>query len=223
MKKNTWNKAGVLTLFLGIGIAIGLLPGCGDDPAASTTFVQIERLARPAINEGLVLSNAYLNAYNSIAPSVDLTEPASAVVAEASAVLTAIFTAATGAGFAPAPTANVAGGFLPDVMRIETNQSVAVGTPSYNASFSGSPLILNGGRKITDDVINITLNYLFNGTANEAADSTAIDDKISYYMDVSGCPAQPAGANPAAPGHKCLNGQTANFGAATFPFLAAAN
>src|SRR5207245_10888372 len=57
----------------------------------TTTYVQIERLARPAVNEGLVYTNDYLNAYNSIPPSSDLSAAAAPVVAEAAGVITATY------------------------------------------------------------------------------------------------------------------------------------
>ncbi len=170
-----------------------------------------------------MLSNAYLNAYNSIAPSVDLTETGGRGGGPGGRRIRQIVVAATAAGLTPVGTAAIAGGFLPDVMRIETNQSIAVGTAAYNASLSGTPPILNGGRKVTDDVVKHHVGlYLQLDAVGDI--HTAIDDKISYYMDTtcSGA-AFVAGANPAAPGHQCLNGQTSNFGAATFPFLAAAN
>ena len=39
--------------------------------SSDPSYVQIERLGRPAINEGLVITNDYLNAFNSISPSQD--------------------------------------------------------------------------------------------------------------------------------------------------------
>jgi len=202
-------------------------------------WVQVERLARPAINEGLVLSNDYLNAYNSIAPSVDLTDAASAVVNEAATVLGLVNTVAGNAGFATPPSvANVAGGFLPDVMRIDTTLDIAesgtTDTPNnagtsyaYNNYVNDNvtkPIILVGGRKLLDDVINITLGYLFNTSPFQTCADPAYDDGVSYYGGVANCAAAATGANPANPGHHCLNGQGPGLNtAATFPFLAAAN
>jgi hypothetical protein len=245
-----------------VGLLGVVLSACSSSSTTATGYVQVERLGRPAINEGLVISNANLNAFNSVAPSVDLTPAAAAVVTEASAVLTLIFRAATNAGLTPAATADVAGGFLPDVMRIDTSLSLAssVNAGAYTpasggmgstqaavanaanayfhlatgtASGTSKPPILVGGRKITDDVVNITLSYLFN--SNNGANVTdyltpglPYNHGVFYYgWGVSSCTgagAQPtASLNSGAPGHHCLNGQTVPYGAATWPFLASAN
>lgn len=63
---------------------------CGDSNP-SGNYVQVERLARPAINEGLVVTPSYLTAFNSISPAIDLTTAASQVVGEAAAVLGALY------------------------------------------------------------------------------------------------------------------------------------
>src|SRR5262245_22702821 len=49
--------------------------------AQSGGYVQIERLARPGINEALVVSNANLIAFNSIPPTLDLATDNPAVLA----------------------------------------------------------------------------------------------------------------------------------------------
>jgi len=233
-----------LKVILGSALVGLALAHCGSgltgDPN-STVWVQVERLARPAINEGLILTNDYLNAFNSIAPSVDLTDAASAVVNEAATVLGLVNTFATnaGLGLTPPSVANVAGGFLPDVMRIDTTLTISGsgttdagpfgqgGSYAYNEFVNDNvskPIILVGGRKITDDVINITLGYLFNTSPLNAAANAAYDDGVSYYGGLGACPVgDPGGANPANPGHHCLNGQATPNAVATFPFLAAAN
>ena len=75
-----------------------VLYGCGSSSSSSrggnSGMVQVERLGRPAVNEGLVSTNAFLNAYNSIPPNQDitvLTAPANAAfLAEVDATLTAL-------------------------------------------------------------------------------------------------------------------------------------
>lgn len=125
-------------------------------------YVQIERLGRPAINEGLVITNDYLNAFNSIAPSQDLmTSITGPVLAEATAVLDVV----TGLIMGGPTSAEVAGQFLPDVMRIDTSISIGVDQVGYTGCLSGSGPLLCGGRKIKDDVIDITLSYIAGGAA----------------------------------------------------------
>lgn len=158
--------------------------------------LQIERLARPAINEGLIISNDNLNAFNMIPPSQDLSEGAAAVRAEAGAVIDA---ADMIDGKDDTTVEQVATAFLPDVMRIDTTVDIAPGKTAYNADVSGDKGMLTGGRKIEDDVMDITLSFLV------AADATgeSVKDNVSY-PDV----------------HLMLYGQTQRNGAAKFPFLA---
>jgi hypothetical protein len=174
-----------------------------DDDAPLQTWVQVERLGRPAVNEGLILTNDFLNAFNSIPPSADLSPAASAVVNEAVGTLTAL-------GNSAQRTNDIASAFLPDVMRIDTTLACPVGTGAYanGAQAVGALGVVRpvGGRKLEDDVIDITLSVLTNGGVTT--------DNVGY----SG-----AGGNAAQPGHKLLSGQGAPLGAATFPFLAAPN
>ncbi|MEW6278994.1 MAG: DUF4331 family protein [Candidatus Eremiobacterota bacterium] len=210
MKKNL--TLGLMAALLGAG----LMTGCGEDnvapgaaqaqpaPIADGNFTQVERLARPAINEGLLLTNDFLNAYNAIPPSADTSAAAQPVLAEAAATLTAVRTAGVGLGVGPGPTVQqVVDGFIPDVMRIDTSLAVAPGTASYNQAVflpNGSPMLV-GGRKLSDDVIDITLSYLI------AFDPTGatVNDGVTY-AGAAGNPAQ---------GHQPLIG--------TFPYLAPAN
>jgi hypothetical protein len=91
-----------------IALLLGLLVACGSDDAPITPdaddptpdapdvaprFVQVEHLARPGINEALLISDAFLAGYNATAPSfagvpqVTLDQ----VVAEAKTVLRALY------------------------------------------------------------------------------------------------------------------------------------
>lgn len=185
------------------------------------SFKQIERLARPAINEGLVLSNRRLDDFNRRRPHIDLTNRNSGVLGEAVAVLTAVNGFAQTAGLNPASVANVAEGFLPDVMRIDTSNTVAIGTPAYNSDFvlvagNGTAPMLTGGRKIEDDVVDITLSYLLNGDPSGAS----VGDGITYAGGTT-CASAGTGSNPGNPGHRCLHNQQSRLGSAAFPFLAA--
>ena len=119
------------------------------DPATGK-YQQVERLARPAINEGLIVSNDLLNAFNSVPPTADLSPAAGPIGAEAVRTLKAL-------GNDDARTNALLGAFLPDVMRIDTTGASGYGN-AFNAKLS--PI---RGRLIKDDVIDITLSVLTNG------------------------------------------------------------
>jgi hypothetical protein len=179
-------------------MALAGLWGCNDDsddddPAVMTgaEFIQVERLARPAINEGLFHTNDYLNAVNSISPAQEPGALVGAIAAEAVAALDA-FDGADGVDHLTAGAA--IGAFIPDVMRIDTT-----GPSGYGNALNmvGSPV---RGRRIEDDVIDITYSYLITGL------TAAVSDGVSY--------AGSAG-NEGQPGHKPVQ--------ATFPYLARPN
>ena len=177
-------------------------------------YVQIERLARPAVNEGLVLSNDKLIAFNSIPPTLDLATDNPAVLAvlqEASAALDLVDSLEGADTFGDGFDSQVVAGFLPDVMRIDVSKSFGVADSAYNGDFvvveGTDAAMLTGGRKLMDDVVDITLSYLVAGDPT----GEAVKDNVSYQ----GYPGN------AAQGHKMLHGQTSYNGPAQFPFLAA--
>jgi len=149
-----------------------------------TTYVQVERLARPAINEGLVITNSNLNLWNSVPPSDDLATAGAGIVAEAGGTLTAVhnYAAAVPQSLAPPPVSQIVSGFLPDVMRIDTTKTihgnpgtltnVTDGTMAYDGCLGPTHFILCGGRKLRDNVVQITINYLANGTNDSFAGVT---------------------------------------------------
>ena len=162
-------------------------------PGKGNKFNQVERLARPAVNEGLVVTNDFLNALNSVGPDFEAAalagqQPAAniagPIVAEAKQTLLAV-------GNNDARANALLGAFLPDVMRIDTT-----GPSGYANALNakGSPI---RGRLIEDDVIDITLSVLTNGAITS--------DNVSY----EGTPGNPA------QGHDPL--------ATSFPYLAPAN
>jgi hypothetical protein len=156
---------------------------------------QIERLAQPAINEGLLVSNALLNALNSVGPDCEAQalagiEPcasaAAPIFAEAIRTLQAL-------GNAPTQVNAIVGAFLPDVMRIDATQ------PSgYAAAVNsfGKPI---RGRKLLDDVVDITLSVIGSNLP-----ATLRTDNVTYL-----------GPNLGGSRHKPLLKE--------FPFLAAPN
>ncbi|MEJ7601762.1 MAG: hypothetical protein WKG01_27940 [Kofleriaceae bacterium] len=89
-------------------ILVALTTACGDDspnsgvdapptnpdgPATGVTYRQIEHLARPGINEALLISEGFLAGYNATAPTFAGVPPATleAVVGEAKTVLKALY------------------------------------------------------------------------------------------------------------------------------------
>ncbi len=126
---------------------------------ADGNYSQIERLARPAINEGLILTHAFNNALNSVGPDFEAAalagrqpqaDIAGPIVAEAKATLMAV-------GNSEERADALIRAFLPDVMRIDTSKPSGYGA-ELNAL--GSPI---RGRLVTDDVIDITLSVLTDG------------------------------------------------------------
>lgn len=137
-------------------------------PAGKGKFNQIERLARPGINEGLIVTNDFLNTLNSVGPDFEAAalagqQPAASaagpIVAEAKQTLLAL-------GNNDSRADALLGAFLPDVMRIDTT-----GPSGYanDLNASGSPI---RGRLLEDDVIDITLSVLTNGAVTT--------DNVSY-------------------------------------------
>ena len=126
---------------------------------SGTNFQQFERLARPGVNEGLLVSQNLLAQWNTLGPDEDLKSVAAAIRAEAAKTLAAL-------GNDPTRINRLVGAFLPDVMRIDTT-----GPSGYANALNakGSPI---RGRMLTDDVIDITLSVLTNGAVTA--------DNVSY-------------------------------------------
>jgi hypothetical protein len=131
-------------------------------------YQQVERLGRPGVNEGLIVSNNLLNIFNSVPPTADLSPAAAPIGAEATRTLRAL-------GNSPERTNALLTAFLPDVMRIDTT-----GASGYANALNtkGSPI---RGRLLKDDTIDITLSVLTNGAVTS--------DNVSYDGP-SGNPAQ---------------------------------
>lgn len=138
------------------------------NPAKPGEWMQIERLARPAVNEGLLLTNDYLNTLNAVGPDFEAAvlkgdkaagEAAAPIIAEVSTVLKLL-------GNDQNRINALLGAFLPDVMRIDTT-----GPSGYANALNrlGSPI---RGRLIKDDVVDITLQVLSNGAVRS--------DNVSY-------------------------------------------
>lgn len=130
-------------------------------------FTQVERLARPAVNEGLLLSNNLLNAFNSIPPTLDkdtgnatFGTTVTAVQTEAAGTLAALGNKdLTGIGLSDnsARVGLIVGSLLPDVMRF--NSLVKSGYAESLETVAGAARPA-AGRLLTDDTIDITLSVL---------------------------------------------------------------
>ncbi len=139
-------------------------------------FKQFERLARPGLNEALIVTPGFLEAFNTIPPKLDLSPAAAPVRQEAVATLNAVDLLDGKDNVDPNA---IAGAFLPDVMRIDTTKA------SGYASATNSQGSLIGGRMLLDDVVDITLGALV---------GSPVGDNVSY----EGTPGNPA------QGHKPL-------------------
>jgi hypothetical protein len=130
-------------------------------------YQQVERLARPGINEGLITSNNLLGIFNSVPPTADLSPAAAPIGAEATRTLRAL-------GNSPERASALLTAFLPDVMRIDTTAPSGFGL-ALNAK--GSPI---RGRLFKDDTVDTVLSVLSNGAITA--------DNVSY----DGPPGNPA-------------------------------
>ncbi len=131
-------------------------------------YQQVERLARPGINEGLITSQNLLAAFNSVPPTADLSPAAAPIGAEATRTLRAL-------GNSPERAKALLTAFLPDVMRIDTTGPSGFAN-ALNAK--GSPI---RGRLFKDDTVDTVLSVLTNGAVTS--------DNVSYEGS-SGNPAQ---------------------------------
>lgn len=144
---------------------------------SGTTVNQVERLAQPAINEGLLVTNDFLNALNAVTPRFEAdalngVQPAAGIaapiIAEAKNTLIKF-------GNSEARANALLQALLPDVMRIDTT------LPSGYAKTQNSLLKPITGRLIKDDVVDITLQLVTN--------NPGVKDNV-FYDGVPGNPAQ---------------------------------
>lgn len=122
-------------------------------------FVQTEQLARPGVNEALVINQVTYALYNRIMPTRSNNPQLAPIGREATTVLRAL-------GNSDARINSVLGAFLPDVMRIDTTGPSGFANALNTA---GSPI---RGRMLKDDVIDIALTVLSNGAVTT--------DNVSY-------------------------------------------
>jgi len=210
-------------LTLALFAAAALIAGCGSDDSTffpqqvvinnntpTTSLRQIEQLARPGINEALLFTNAFLNRYNSVSPqfvATALANPgspeglaAAPIFDQAKTVLGLIIAAGGNSGAFTSVDAAV-GAFLPDVMRVDSTLAIGAAEAAYSlapthlSAVTGSPI---AGRKLTDDVIDVTYQALLNN-------GPLGTDHVNYTPNAGN---QATGHNPPSAG---------------FPYLAPAN
>ncbi|MBD2462156.1 DUF4331 domain-containing protein [Oscillatoria sp. FACHB-1407] len=130
-------------------------------------FVQTEQLARPAVNEVLVINQSTYAQYNRVMPTRNARELAP-IAREAKRTLLAL-------GNSDARANALLGAFVPDVMRIDTTGPSGFANALNNA---GSPI---RGRMLLDDVVDIAFTVLTNGAVTT--------DNVSYAGEANN-PAQ---------------------------------
>jgi hypothetical protein len=142
-----------LRVLAALGVAL-LGAACGDDnitaPLADSpaTFNQVQRLGNPLVSEVLLMKRDHAF-HGSIGPDQDVT----AFSAKVKGFVAAFRPSATGLQNAIAAT------LLPDMLVIDTSQPQSTaGYLSYVLSGTGKGY---GGRKLTDDVVDISLSAVF--------------------------------------------------------------
>ena len=148
-------RAGALATF---GVAtLAFAAACGSDndttgvitpTDAPKTFNQVQRLGNPLVSEVLLLKRDH-GFHGSSNPSEDVanfTAPVKGFVAQFRPAATGLQTA-------------LAGTLLPDMLQVQTDQPQATaGYLSYVLSGTGKGF---GGRKLADDVVDISLTAVF--------------------------------------------------------------
>ena len=148
-------RAGALATF-GVA-ALAFAAACGSDndttgvitpTDAPKTFNQVQRLGNPLVSEVLLLKRDH-GFHGSSNPSEDVanfTAPVKGFVAQFRPAATGLQTA-------------LAGTLLPDMLQVQTDQPQATaGYLSYVLSGTGKGF---GGRKLADDVVDISLTAVF--------------------------------------------------------------
>lgn len=143
-------------LFASLGLAaLAALSGCGGGGDEDKVYQQVDRLARPAVNEVFAAaSNGQHKANNEIGPAQD---------ADAGRIKDNIISFTKNTAGRSDAIANTLGAVLsPDVMKADLNES---GSAAYlGVETGGATGGKFGGRKLTDDVVDISLGAIFGNT-----------------------------------------------------------
>ncbi|MEK8024341.1 MAG: DUF4331 family protein [Candidatus Hydrogenedentota bacterium] len=216
--------------------------GCDDNIAAITTSrTQVEKLARPGIAEGLIISDTAFAAWHAATPAQ---ETGTVALAEIAKTLGAINQAlGQTAAYSALRVDSTARAFLPDVMRINT--AIASGYANQVVNFdSGYTTLSTGGtaasgvggtaqgaygggiarpvagRLPEDDVIDITLLVLTDINRAGTGASGFNSDSIPYKPELNAITNDDTNAGI---GHHFLMGEDAAEAASVFPFLSEPN
>ena len=165
-------------LALPVVAALALVTGCGGSGSGKTQFVQIDRLARPAVNElfATAENNRHL-ANNTDNPTDDAASLANDID----------FFMTHAAGRSQATTDALKSVLVPDVMVADMSQT----TPAYlGVETNGATGGKFGGRALTDDIIDISLGATFGNTISALGlapdDGKEIATLTSDHVDASG-------------------------------------
>jgi hypothetical protein len=134
-------------------VGISLLAGCGGSSNSVKTYAQIDRLARPAVNEvfATVANNRHM-INDTDNPTDDHTQLANDI----SGFMT------NTAGRSAAITTVVTSVLVPDTIIADLSQT---GSASYlGVETNGATGGKFGGRKLSDDVVDISLGVIFGNT-----------------------------------------------------------
>ncbi len=147
MKKN-------LTLLVSPTVLAIFIASCGGSGGGKTEFTQVDRLARPAVNELFAtVANKRHMTNNMIAPTDDSTQIGNDIQ----------FFMTNVAGRSQATTDVVKAVLVPDVMVADMSQT----TPAYlGVETGGATGGKFGGRALSDDVIDISLGAVFGNTVS---------------------------------------------------------
>ena len=164
--------------FAACAIVALAIVGCGGSGSGKTQFTQIDRLARPAVNElfATAENNRHLT-NNMIAPKDDATQIANDID----------FFMTHAAGRSQATTDALKSVLVPDVLVADMSQT----TPAYlGVETGGATGGKFGGRALTDDVIDISLGAVFGNTISALGlapdDGKEIATLTSDNVDASG-------------------------------------
>lgn len=141
-------------LLLAVVAALPILAGCGSSSVSpGQTYKQVDRLARPAVNEVFAtVANDRHKANDEIAPTQD----AASLKGDITNFMTNV------AGRSAATTNVVAAVLVPDVLVADLGEG---GPAAYLGSETGGATGGKfGGRKLTDDVVDISLGVIFGNT-----------------------------------------------------------
>ncbi len=182
----------LLVVALGFGLA-----GCSDDdnngPGNPRTFDQIQRLGNPLISE-VLLSKASHPTHGTIGPDAD----AATVGAE---ILGFITGSGSVAGRSEAYANTLGSVLLPDVLVVQTDKDPAAASGAGWLTWLPLAPFANGygGRKLTDDVVDLALLAVFgdpfgadpDGAAGKeglTTDNVGTDSPVSAAFPYLGAP-----------------------------------